>query len=1086
MASFYSEDEKSDIESTAAGRDTPRYVPNLTSIPAMPTTPTQQQLERSMSLTTGPAKIDPKVKMAGDFRTLSIHVTDTKEGFNNPKGQKQITDISALEWHTLSATEVCTRFGVSDKVGLDGPIAARRLAKNGKNVITPPPNRWLSKIFWYIFGGFGSLLFVASIICFVAWKPLGEPAPQAPNLALAIVLLVVIAVQAIFNAWQDFSTSRVMASISGMLPADVLVIRDGHTSKIPATELVTGDIVKITLGSKVPADMRVLSCSSDLRFDRSILTGESNPISASVDATDPNFMETKNICLQGTLCTSGSGLGVVVGTGDFTVFGRIAKQASSERTGRTGLQTEILRFVLIIASMALAVAILIIILWGAWLRRDHPGFLSVSALLVDCVSVMVAFIPEGLPVAVTLSLTIIANAMRKSNILCKSLSTVESLGSVDVIASDKTGTLTLNVMTAVNVAFGVENRYSVDEALELVRKDVNGAECVKALAAIAAVCNDAEFESSKGDEPRKINGDATDVGILGFSEKVSPVSDTRSHWRECGKVAFNSKNKFAIKLVKTDSDRSPMPICPSDNFHVSDYLLAVKGAPDVLSRRCSQYMDSDGTTRSLNDAILAGISATQEEYASRGQRVLLIAKKIIRAEELDKNSLSDANALEERLIALNVDLVIVGLIALVDPPKPDTAHTVSVCRRAGIRIGMVTGDFSLTAMAIAQQVGIITNPISQVKHLTDLPKDIPLDQIAPFDRTKELGGPVKSLVLSGQEMMTMTESQWAQTMTFDELVFARTSPQQKLQIVRTFQGAGFNDAPALKQADVGVAVAGGSEVAMEAADLVLLSNFSDIIQGILMGRLCFENLKKTVLYLLPAGSWSELMPVVFNVLCGLPQALSSIQMILICVATDIGPALSLVFEKPEADLLLRKPRDRKKDRLADVKLICHAYFFIGMLESLAAMAGCVRSLDRGSGIHFSQLWLKYGGTDIDPGVLAEATNEAQSIYFFTLIMMQWANLLCTRTRRMSLFQQNPLGGPNTRNLYLFPAMIGALVIGIFFSYVQPIQNVFLTRGIKAQYFFLPLAYGFVILFADECRKWWIRKYPQSLLARIAW
>jgi len=194
---------------------------------------------------------------------------------------------------------------------------------------------------------------------------------------------------------------------------------------------------------------------------------------------------------------------------------------------------------------------------------------------------------------------------------------------------------------------------------------------------------------------------------------------------------------------------------------------------------------------------------------------------------------------------------------------------------------MVTGDFSLTAVAIAQQVGIITNPLPAVKHINDLPKDMPLDQIPSFNADKEPGDPVSSLVLSGSEMMTMTESQWAQVLAFDEIVFARTSPQQKLQIVRTFQGAGctvavtgdgVNDAPALKQADVGVAVAGGSEVAMEAADLVLLDNFSAIITGILYGRLCFENLKKSILYLLPAGSFSELMPVLLNVIFGLPQA----------------------------------------------------------------------------------------------------------------------------------------------------------------------------------------------------------------------
>jgi len=514
----------------------------------------------------------------------------------------------------------------------------------------------------------------------------------------------------------------------------------------------------------------------------------------------------------------------------------------------------------------------------------------------------------------------------------------------------------------------------------------------------------------------------------------------------------------------------------------------------------------------LDTTTISDISAIQADFSSRGQRVLLLAKNVIPSAGINKELFSDPTLLEDHLVSLNVDLVIVGLIALVDPPRHDTSETVRVCRRAGIRFTMVTGDFALTAMAIAHQVGIITTPISDVRHITDLPYDKPLDTIPAFDSDKAQGDALTSLVLSGSEMMTMTDSQWKQVLTFDEIVFARTSPQQKLQIVRAFQaggctvavtGDGVNDAPALKQADVGVAVAGGSEVAMEAADLILLSDFSAIITGIEYGRLCFENLRKSILYLLPAGSFSELMPVLLNVLFGLPQALSSIQMIIICVVTDVLPALSLVYEKPEADLLLRKPRDRKKDRLADRKLLCHAYLFLGILESLTAMTGAFYFGFQRNGVPFSALWLKYGGSDVDPDLLAELTSKAQSIYFFNLVLMQWFNLLATRTRRLSLFQQNPLGGPKTRNVYLFPAIAMALALACFFSYIGWFQKIFLTRGIKAEYFFLPMTYVFFldivfsvllivfrygsgVLFMDEARKWWVRGHPLSVLAKIAW
>ncbi|KAJ6506305.1 hypothetical protein C8R47DRAFT_1241566 [Mycena vitilis] len=1031
------------------------------------------------------AEVEPSSRPPQFHRVPSFGPTN---GRIDPRSR--IPDLSDVLWHTLPAEEVCAALGVSETRGLDASIAARRLATNGKNVISRPPNNLARKIFFYVFGGFGSLLFVASIICFIAWRPLGNPNPFVPNLALAVVLLIVIATQAVFNAWQDYSTSHVMASIAGLLPTEILVTRDGEKFKLPAADLVSGDIVAVTLGFKVPADLRLLEVSSDLRFDRSILTGESNDVAATVVCTDKNFLESRNIALQGTLCTSGSGVGVAVGLGDGTVFGRIAKQAGRERPVRTTLEVEILRFVLIIGGLAMAVAVLIVILWAAWLRRDYPGFITVPGLLIDCVSVAVAFIPEGLPVCVTLSLTVIAGAMRSNSILCKSLSTVESLGSVNFIASDKTGTLTQNKMTAVNVSVG-EARYSVAEARVIAEQSGPTGGAIRELAAVAGLCNDAAFEASKAskieevEDDRKIHGDATDTGLLRFAESILPTDDLRASWIQAGKISFNSKNKFALKCLTSTTDTPFHANLPFSTVTKGSYMLVVKGAPDVLIRRCSSYTSSEGKQFPLNQDVIAELSATQEEYAARGQRVLLLAKKVL-AHGLPKEH--DANSLEDHLLAANMDLTVVGLVALVDPPRPEIEETVRICRR----------DFSSTAAAIARQVGIITASEKEINHLADLPLDLPLSEISDFDDDKAPDAVPTSLVLSGPEMMTMTESQWKQVLTFDEIVFARTSPQQKLQIVRAFQGGGctvavtgdgVNDAPALKQADVGVAMAGGSEVAMEAADLVLLSdNFSTMITGIKYGRLCFENLRKSIFNPIGwTGSFSELIPVLLNVLTGVPQALSSIQMIIICVATDVLPALSLVYEKPEADLLLRKPRNRKTDRLADIRLLGHAYFFVGIFETLTSMTAYAFYFGfHRNGVPFSALWRKYGTSTVGPALLTELTNRAQSLYFFNLVIMQWFNLLSTRTRRLSLFQQNPVGASATRNVYIFPAMLMALVLACFFSYVPWFQKIFLTRGIEAEFFFLPMAYGTMLLFLDETRKWWNRGHPKSWLARIAW
>ncbi|KAG9074209.1 hypothetical protein FS749_014263, partial [Ceratobasidium sp. UAMH 11750] len=242
-------------------------------------------------------------------------------------------------------------------------------------------------------------------------------------------------------------------------------------------------------------------------------------------------------------------------------------------------------------------------------------------------------------------------------------------------------------------------------------------------------------------------------------------------------------------------------------------------------------------------------------------------------------------------------------------------------------------------------------------------------------------------------------------------------------------------------------------------------------------RLVYDNLKKTVLYLLPAGSFSELMPIVLNILIGVPQMLSSLQMIIICVATDVLPALSLALEKPEQGLLSRRPRNVKTARLADWRLLTHAYLFLGVIESLCAMSMSFWYLQR-NGVPFSDLVLGFGNW---PTLDAEKLNKAQSVYFFTLVIMQWGNLLATRTRKLSILQHKPSG-----NWYIFPAMACALIIGIFFSYVPFFQHTFLTRGVPVEHYFLPLAFGAGILILDETRKWFVRRYPRGLLAKLAW
>ncbi|KAF2768038.1 calcium ATPase [Teratosphaeria nubilosa] len=789
----------------------------------------------------------PRRRTSKDERKRSADKAAKHEEAKKLKAKPGAIDFGGLDNHTANPDELFNRFDTDRTLRLRSAQVADLIKTVGRNMPTAPPSRWFRKTIRYLYGGFGSILFVAAILVFVAWKPLGEPDPAVANLALAIVLVIVWLAQAFFSFYQDFSSSRVMDSISGMLPDECIVLRDGTQQRIDGRDVVPGDMLRITLGNKLPADVRFVEVSSDARFDRSILTGETLPLLGSVDSADDNYLETACIGMAGTHCV-------------------IAKLTSAPKQGRTPLQKEIYYFIAIIVTLMLTFIVVVCAVWAGWLRQEHPDWIPVADLIVDCVSVAVAFISEGLPIAVTASLTITANIMRQNKVLCKSLNTVETLGAVNVICSDKTGTLTRNIMAVTEVLVGKEP-IAAKQAADIHDEHMG----LQKLADCAAVCNDAEFDASTANAAvadRKVNGDATDSAILRFAEAMKPVTEFRASFKSLIKVAFNSKNKFAINVAQKTSEVKPW--------------LIIKGAPDILLPRCGSYITKDGHVERLEESDRQALEMQKDFWSSQ---------------------------------------------------DPEVVRTL---RGAGIRVFMVTGDFKLTAAAIAAECGIITQSPQHTHGIANLTFDDDYLKSAgvvydPKVSTDDIPA-TQSIVLSGGDLEGLDDNQWDKLCKYDEIVFARTTPEHKLRIVKELQkrdltigmtGDGVNDAPSLKAADVGIAMGGGSDVALEAADMVLLDSFAAIVEAVRYGRVVYDNLKKTICYLLPAGSFSQFWPVITN--------------------------------KLEADVLLRPPRNARKDRLVDWKLILHAYGVIGVIESVSSFAMAYWYAQRHS-LYFSDLW----------------------------------------------------------------------------------------------------------------------------------
>lgn len=711
--------------------------------------------------------------------------------------------------------------------------------------------------------------------------------------------------------------------LSQMLQA-CYVLRNGKKQQISVETLVKGDVVYCQAGDRIPADIRLVQ-SNSMKVDNSSITGESEPLTRTVESqpTLANALEASNLAFFSTNCIDGSGSGVVIATGDRTVMGDIASIVTGIGDKQTPIGKEIAFFVMIITILSVVSGV---IFFGIafWFGSTFFG------AFLFMIGITVGNVPEGLLPALTVALTLTAKRMASKMCLVKHLEAVETLGSTSTICTDKTGTLTQNRMTVEHLWFDKETFIYRDHD---VRHDHYEPEQTKthkdwlALKRCAMLCSRAEFIDNEENKLLEIeqmvcSGDASETGILRFMERVEgSVGGYRTLFPKVCEKPFSSSLKYQFSIHKY-----PFPKESNANF-----FLVMKGAPEIVIKRCTYTVDRKGDSVPIDEQFLKSFEDVYQEYGSNGERVLAFCDLELPAEQYPEDFAFDD--LDKQIDLVNLRFL--GLISMIDPPRPNVYEAVRTCRHAGIRVVMVTGDHPITAQAIAKMVGIIskshrtTSIISLISTVSDEPE---VSQ--------------RSIVIPGNELEEMDDETLKETlMLYREIVFARTSPKQKLQIVNAFQeigevvavtGDGVNDSPALKKADIGVAMGiTGSEVSKQAADMILLDdNFSTIVVGVEEGRRIFDNMKKTIAYIL-SGNVTTIYPFVLFATLGFPLGISVTTALLIALGTDMVPAISLSYEKSEGDIMNLRPRNAKTDRLVDRQLLLKAYCLVGIVGTAA-------------------------------------------------------------------------------------------------------------------------------------------------------
>ncbi len=896
---------------------------------------------------------------------------------------------------SLDRQQVLSTLKSSD-LGLSADEAQARLAEMGPNRLPAARRRSVLAEFGSQFANmFAVVLMVASGITFLAYL-LSTPRDVA-NLELAIGILGVVLLNAVIGFAQEHAAERTAEALQAMVPATARVIRGGELTEIPAVDLVSGDLVVLDAGDAISADCRLID-AHDLQVEMAALTGESRPTPRISEAQAPSqATDARNCVFMGTSVVNGNGRAVVYATGLGTEFGRIYRLTAEVPREDSPLQREVTVMARRVAVVAIAA--------GAGLfaiRAAVSG--SVIGSFVFALGVMVALVPEGLPATMSVSLAVAVRRMARRHALIKRLTAVEALGSTTVICTDKTGTLTKAEMT-VQVVWESGREHPVTGVGYSPEGTVADAAGAAAVLRAGGLCCDARLLPP--DPQRRLGwrvlGDTTEGAILVAAAKGGVD------------LAAEGDQSPRVHAFPFDADRKLMSTIHKHEDGM--YEACVKGSPQAVLERCVAIR-WDGHDTVLDARLRQRVASANDAMAAGGLRVLAVARR-----DLDTGQPANAEAESQ--------LTLLGLIAMSDPPRPEVVDAVTACRRAGIRIYMITGDYGLTAEAIARRVGIIGH------------------------------GPVR--VLNGSDLDAMSDGdlagQLAQT---EQLLFARARPEHKMRVVSALQdsgevvavtGDGVNDAPALKRASIGVAMGeGGTDVARAASVMILLDDsFASIAAAVELGRAVYQNIRKFLIYLF-SHNLAELAPILVAVFVGFPLVpLSALQVLAIDLGSDVMPALALGTERTEPGTMSRPPRPPTEHLFnwAVVRRFC----FLGSIQSAGVVAAFFWR------IHTAHLPFS-AFTPANP-----TYREALTMTQAGIVVSQFFNSFAVRTEeqsivRVGIFSNKPL---------VFAGLFGIFFVSCI-SYVPALRSVFNTAPLTATDWLILTSLGALLLVAEETRK----------------